>query len=176
MGLAIVHGIVHDYEGLIRVVSKPGRGSTFRLYFPILKESVDIKEQDESRSPPAGSEKILVVDDESAIVSLQKMALEGLGYSVTAKTNSQEAFEIFLESPGAFDLVITDQTMPNLPGTELAEKILQIRPDIPIILCTGYSATVTEKNALKKGIKRYVMKPVTRLNLAEIIREVLDEN
>lgn len=116
-----------------------------------------------------------MVDDESMIVSVQKTALERFGYRVTGRTSSTEAIEKFRASPESFDLVITDQTMPHLSGLQLAKKILQIKPDMPIILCSGYSSLVNKGKINKIGIKKYAMKPLNIRELSMIVREVLDK-
>lgn len=124
---------------------------------------------------PRGNERILAVDDEEVIAGLYKASLQRLGYTVTTHTSSEEALATFKAAPDSFDLVLTDQTMPRLSGSELAKKILAIRPDIPIILCTGYSSMVSEEKAKKIGIAGFTMKPVNRKKLAIIVRKVLDE-
>ena len=123
---------------------------------------------------PTGTERILVVDDEITIVSLQKTVLERLGYKVTATVDSREAFEKIRSDLDRFDLIITDQSMPYLSGVELAEEILKIKSDLKIILCTGHSSVITEEGALAIGIKKYLKKPVNRSTLANIVRQVLD--
>ncbi len=125
---------------------------------------------------PTGSERILVVDDEKIIVDLNKSILEKLGYTVTSATESLDALEKIRKEPDLFDLIVTDQTMPNLTGVELAQEVLKIRPNMPIILCTGYSSVITKEAALAIGIKTYANKPVDISTLAKIVREVLDDN
>jgi PAS domain S-box-containing protein len=177
LGLSVIHGIIQDYHGFIRVDSKPGEGTTFYVYIPVLQQEIlssDKAEIDESL--PTGSERILVVDDESMIANLNKAVLEQLGYKVTVIMQSIDALEQICTDPDQFDLVITDQTMPNLTGAELAKEVLRIKPDMPIILCTGYSSVLSEENALAIGIKKYAKKPVDRITLAKIVRQMLDEN
>ncbi|MDD3814049.1 MAG: response regulator [Desulfocapsaceae bacterium] len=177
LGLAVVYGIVKTLHGFIKVESEPGQGATFSVYIPALEEVAAIPpEQTELKDLPRGIERILVVDDEPIIVSLNTKMLERFGYRVTATTSSKEALEKIHAQGDDFDLVITDQTMPNLSGVELAREILNIKPDMPIILCSGYSSVVTEDEALASGIKRYVMKPLDIRTLVKMIREVLDEN
>ncbi|AGF77170.1 PAS domain S-box [Desulfocapsa sulfexigens DSM 10523] len=175
LGLAVIHGIVKDYKGFIQVESEPGKGSTFHVHFPVLEHVVSIQEKTKEALLPSGSEHIFIVDDESSIINLQKLVLEGLGYSVTAATSSEKAFEKIYLQPEQFDLLITDQTMPGLSGIELAQEVLKIKPTMPIILCTGYSTVATEESVLAIGIKKYAKKPVDRSTLARIVRQVLDE-
>lgn len=176
MGLALVHGIVHHSGGFIKVESEPGRGSTFHVFFPAIAEDPILKAEEEKTGPiPKGSERILAVDDEEDIVGMYKAVLEHQGYHVTAFSNSEKAFEEIQRSPDDFDLIITDQTMPNLSGAELTRKTLEIRPDIPIILCTGYSSMISEDEAKKIGITRFMMKPVNRRDLAFTVRKILDK-
>ena len=174
MGLALVHGIVEGCSGYIRVESQLGKGSTFHIYFPAIAEETVLNAQEEKEVLPRGNERILAVDDEKPIVDMYKAGLERQGYTVTVHNSSEEAFETFRNSPENFDLIITDQTMPHLSGIELAQKILQIRPDIPIILSTGYSSVVSKDKAKKFGVKRFLMKPVERKILIKAVREVLD--
>lgn len=175
MGLALVHGIVQDSGGFIEVESESGKGATFHVYFPVIAEKTLEVEEERNESLPRGDERILVVDDEEPIVNICQTTLKRLGYKVTANCNSKKTLELFRSSPENFDLIITDQNMPNLPGSELAENIFQIRADIPIILCTGFSPMISEENAKKIGIKRFMMKPVSMRKLAFTVREVLDE-
>lgn len=175
LGLATIHGIVKNYGGYIKVESEVGKGTTFYVYLP----SIDAEDSyvDENKTEiPKGKERILFVDDEKpAVDSMQKM-LEKLGYKVTAKTNSIEALEVFGNDPGVFDLVITDMTMPNMTGKELARELKTLRPDIPIILCTGFSDQIDEKMAKKMGIAAFMMKPINTSKIAYSIREVLEKN
>jgi len=123
-----------------------------------------------------GNERILLIDDEEQIVSMEQQMLENLGYEVTARTDSTEALKEFSQKPQNFDLVITDMTMPHMTGDELALKLLDIKPDIPVILCTGFNEDITEEKALAMGIQKFVMKPVIKNDLATTIRTVLDHH
>ncbi len=173
MGLAVVHGIVNSYGGTITVESVRGRGTAFHIFFP--KTDLDVlPDIVADEMVPTGTEHILFVDDVWGVVNFGKKMLERLGYTVTSRTSSVEALEAFRAQPEKFDLVITDQTMPNMIGTELAREILSVRPDLPIILCTGYSAYITEEQVKAMGIREYVMKPFVRREMAEVIRRVLD--
>jgi PAS domain S-box-containing protein len=174
LGLAVVHGIVHDCGGMIKVDSEIGKGTAFHVYFPVAAEEADTTAAAGADDIPAGHERILAVDDEVALVRYEKVVLEGLGYQVTVVTDSSKAWEIFRDSPYSFDLLLTDQTMPAMPGTVLAGKILGIRPDMPVILCTGYSSVVDEGKAQEMGIRLLIMKPFDKKELARLIRKALD--
>ena len=173
MGLAVIYGIVQECGGMIRVESEPGRGATFRVYFPRIDTSAEIFGQEMEELPVRGKEHILLVDDEAEIVKLQEIFLTRLGYKVTAITSSSEALEIFRADPAAYDLIITDQTMPEMTGDELAGKLLGLRPGVPIILCTGYSSRISEEEALTLGVKKFIMKPVRFQELSQAIRDIL---
>ncbi|MCX5876076.1 MAG: PAS domain S-box protein, partial [Deltaproteobacteria bacterium] len=175
LGLSVVHGIVISHGGAIEVQSVPGQGTRFVLYFPVLESVSEIVEAAVSAAPPTGKERVLFVDDEIALIELGERILVYLGYQVTTRTSSVEALELFRAKPDAFDLVITDYTMPNMTGGELAKHILAIRPGIPIVLCTGFSEVFTEEKAQALGIQGYVMKPISIHDLANICRKVLDQ-
>ncbi len=173
MGLSVVHGIVGSYNGAITVSSEPEVGSTFKIYLPAVERRLE--KQIRSEAPIAtGAERILLVDDEPALVNIGKLALESLGYEVTARTSSIEALELFKAKPHEFDLVITDMTMPSLAGDELASEIIRISPETPIILCTGYSSRITQQQAKEMGIRAFISKPVLKKDMAETTRNVLD--
>ncbi len=174
LGLSISYGIVREHGGAIRVISTPGQGSTFHVYLPISGAVVGDPASTPETVIQHGTERILFVDDESAIVDVFETILKRLGYTVTARTSSLEALHEFRDDPDRFDVVITDMTMPNLTGIQLAGEIHRIRPDIPIILCTGFSEVIDEDKAAALGIHAFVMKPVVRDQLAAIIRKVLD--
>jgi PAS domain S-box-containing protein len=174
MGLSVVHGIVKKLKGSILVSSEPGKGTTFHIFLP--RVPAELAGEDTAEPPvPAGKEKILLVDDEVAIVQSEQTMLERLGYRVVGKTDGLEALEILQARPDAFDMVITDQTMHPITGMDLAQKILDIRPDLPVILCTGYSEALHEETVKSAGIRELIMKPLTSRDIAEIVRRVLDD-
>jgi len=175
MGLSVVHGIVKDHGGDIRAYSKPGKGTAFHVYLPVIETDTVEKKIISAEPVPTGTERILFVDDEEQIVNMTRQMLESLGYHVTPRTSSVEALEAFRAKPNEFDLVITDMTMPNMTGAELTLRLLEIRSDIPIILCTGFSELMDEKKAKAIGIRKHVMKPIVRDKIARTIRKVLDE-
>ena len=175
MGLAVVHGILRSHGGLVRLTSQEGRGSSFEVLLPAMAQPAVEKVEEEGSSCPPGTERILVVDDEPAITEMVNQWLGRLGYRVTTSNNSVEALAMVRENPSGFDLIVTDQSMPFMPGSELAKEVLAIRPDLPIILCTGYSAILTEEKAMELGIKRYAHKPLQGNELARLVREVLDD-
>ncbi len=176
MGLAVVHGTVKRYGGTIDVESVPGKGSTFTVYFPkainmsSAPTAPSIEDSILSNSfVHAGNCKVLFVDDDATIGELAKEALEKFGFSVITFKDSLQALNAFERAPEAFDIVITDQTMPNLTGSSIARRMLQIRPDLPIILCTGYSEIMSPEVARAMGIREYILKPMDFLNLARLI-------
>jgi CheY-like chemotaxis protein len=175
MGLALVHGIVKSYGGDITVESDPGKGTTFNVYIPKVEVTVSSFEEAFSSGLSKGSERVLFVDDEKGIVDAMRLALESLGYRVTAMRDSVEALEAFRHNPEGFDIIITDMTMPNMTGKELAEEIISIRHDMPVILCTGFSEQISKTAAEGMGISAFLMKPVGINDMANTIREVLDK-
>ncbi|UCF91969.1 MAG: PAS domain S-box protein [Desulfobacterales bacterium] len=175
LGLAVVHGIVQRHRGGIGVESAPGKGTTFHVYFPSKGRAAEAVAMELDASLPKGGECILFLDDEEDLVNIGAQMLSHLGYKVVPYMNSVEALELFRADPAQFDLVITDMTMPKLTGDKLAKELIKIRPDIPIILCTGYSASITEEQAKDIGIKVFSPKPLVMRDLAETTRRVLDE-
>lgn len=174
LGLTVVHGIVKAHRGAIRVESRQGEGTKIQVYLPVL-EAAEAVPGEEKNGVPGGSETILLVDDDGAMVRSSKMRLEMLGYRVTATTSAPEAVELFLENSGGYDLVITDMTMPEMTGADLAHRIRLERPEIPIILCTGFSELLTAERLERLGISEVLMKPFDKKQLANAIREALCE-
>lgn len=174
LGLAVVHGIVRSYGGDITCYSEPGQGCTFHVYLPAI-EPRPSADQQPAKPLPVGHERILFVDDEPSLTEMNKQRLEALGYTVVTKTSSLEALEMLNQRPDAFDLVITDMTMPNMTGDKFAEKIIALRPQMPIVMATGFSEQMSERQALDLGIKAFLMKPTILRDLAETVRRVLDE-
>ena len=174
LGLSVVYGVVKNHDGAVSVSSQPGEGAAFHIYIP----RADLPEQagdvPVSASIPTGSERILFVDDEQLLVDFAMRMLFSLGYEVTAMTDSEEAFRTFQDNPGSFDLVITDMSMPHVTGIELARRIMEIRPKMPVILCTGYNEYITEEKANRQGIRAFVMKPFSKRELADVVRKILD--
>ncbi len=174
MGLAVVYGIVKNHDGEITVESVPNEGTTFNVFLP-LSVSEAALEGERGGRVPGGRERILLVDDERGVLEMIAQILGNLGYDVTCAPAGTDALDIFKGSPHGFDLVITDQVMPALTGTGLAEEVLKVRRDIPVILFTGYSETASSEQARAAGIKDFIMKPVTRREVAYTVRRVLDE-
>jgi signal transduction histidine kinase len=173
IGLSVVHGIIKSHSGAISVDSKFGKGTSFSILFPLAEEAA-VVEPESADNFPTGNESILIVDDEKAMVDIGRKRLERLGYQVEARTNPLEALELFGADPGQFDLVITDMTMPHITGDKFLIEILKIRPDIPTILCTGFSEKIDEKKAGEIGIRGYIEKPFDKGKLSRLVREVLD--
>jgi PAS domain S-box-containing protein len=174
LGLAVVYGIVKNLSGAITVQSRPGKGTTFDVYFP-RGEMAQAAATELSKPLPTGHGRILVVDDEKSIVDMMKEVVETLGYESVLRYSSTEALTAFRAEPDSFDLVITDMTMPCMTGTDLATEILMIRPQIPIILCTGFSDTVDVNKTRLLGIRKLLIKPVSMSDLAAAVNKALDE-
>jgi len=175
LGLSVVHGIIKSHDGAIAVSSMPGEGTTFDIFLPKI-ESNEIQGSQPSQPTTKEKEVILLVDDEEMMVDVTKQILVRLGFDVIAKTNSIDALETFQEEPDKFDLVITDQVMPNITGTQLAEKLISIRSDIPIILCSGFPENVSPDQLESMGIREFIAKPVTRQEIAKTIQRVLGKS
>ncbi len=173
MGLSVVHGIITRLQGAITVKSELGNGSTFQVFFPV-EEKRPIMPALPKAVVATGSESILLIDDEETIVDVASQMLRSLGYGVVTETVSRHALWTYLKDPFAFDLVISDQTMPGMTGTEMFEKIHSVRPELPFILCTGFSETVTRESVLAMGIRELIMKPYPKDELAAVVRSVLD--
>ena len=174
MGLAVVHGIVKGHNGLITVKSELGKGTTFSIFFPSVEKDA-VVEIESNEKLPTGNERILFIDDEESLVKIGRKRLERLGYKVETTTSPIEALDLFRSKPEQYDLIITDMAMPQMTGDKLITEFLAIRPNMPIILCTGFSEKIDEKRAKKMGIRQYIEKPLDKQDLAVSIRQVLDE-
>lgn len=175
LGLAMVHGIVQSYRGFINVDSTSGQGTRFDVFIPTIEETEQSLEVTEEIDLPTGHEHILVVDDEEVLVNVISEMLTFMGYQVTTSNGSNEALAKFTATPADFDLVLTDMTMPELTGIQLSNRLKEIRSDIPIVLCTGYSRQLINRRPEELGLKAIVMKPIQTGNLARTVRMVLDE-
>jgi CheY-like chemotaxis protein len=173
MGLAVVHGIVASHGGAIMVESQVGVGTTFLIYLPQIDIEIEHDTANDGELPTGNKETILFVDDEEVLTLLMQEILKQLGYHVEVKTSALEALAVFRAAPERFDLVITDQTMPLMPGDVLAQELRAIRPDLPIILCTGYSHNIDAERAAAKGFDAFCMKPLVIHELGVVIRRVL---
>jgi len=173
LGLSVVHGIVKSMGGRIMTQTEVGKGTTFNIYLPRVTPAA-IFDKKALKPIPRGTEKIMVVDDEETIALMEKQMLESLGYSVTVMQNSMDALREFSDYPDKYDLVITDMAMPIMNGDELSLRIMALRPDLPVVLCTGFSEIIDEPGAKSIGIREFVMKPIIKRNLAEIVRNALD--
>jgi len=174
LGLAVVHGIISLHKGHISVYSEPGQGTTFRLYLPKLEETNGTSAQEIPNVMQRGAERLLIVDDEAPLREVLQRILENIGYRVTAAVTPIEALARFTAAPDDFDLLITDMNMPEMDGAELIRNIRALRPNLPIILCTGFSETMNEKATRALGRARYLLKPVTQKELHEAIRSLFD--
>jgi signal transduction histidine kinase/ActR/RegA family two-component response regulator len=174
LGLSVVHGIINNYDGAIVVDSTPDKGTTFVIYLP--KFGTDLMESDKSdKKPLKGDEYILFVDDEPEITFMGKKMLEKLGYKVTITTNSISAFEEFKKGPDKYSLLVTDQSMPNMSGTELAFMLKEIRPELKVIIITGFAENLSDEVISKSGISEVILKPMIFDDFSKIIRRVLDK-
>ncbi len=178
LGLSVIHGIVESYNGKIEIQSEPEKGTTVNVFIPVTSKRNTKVDPDEINDCTIQEcdEQILFVDDEKSIVKLGGRILERLGYTVTGKDSSIEALELFTSNPDKFDLVITDMTMPGLIGTQLSKRILEIRSNIPILICTGFSEQLDKETARSYGIKGYINKPILQEELTSKVRELLDQN
>jgi PAS domain S-box-containing protein len=175
LGLAVVYGIVKEYKGDIQVSSEVGKGTTINVFIPIFQNFHDPGESKIIEPLEGGTERILLVDDEEAIVNLEKTILERLGYHATIRTSSIEALQAFRANPDAFDLLITDMTMPNMTGDTLAKEVKSIKPNIPVIICTGFSERMNQGRVQAIGIMGLLMKPIIKSDMAKMVRKVLDD-
>jgi CheY-like chemotaxis protein len=173
MGLAVVHGIIKAHYGAVTVQSKVGKGTEFQIYLPRVEASELVGVGPEAPAVENGQERLLFVDDEEWLVDMWKEILESLGYRMTVTTKPLEALKMYKEKPYDFDLVIADQTMPQMTGLELAQELLALRPELPIILVTGFSQVVTPEKAKAAGVREYIMKPLSISELTNAISRSL---
>ncbi|MDM8526148.1 response regulator [Desulfococcaceae bacterium HSG8] len=174
LGLSVVHGIVKTYNGRIVLESEPGRGTSFQVFLPRVMSEAENKAGTQKISARTGNERILLIDDEESITCMLRLMAERLGYQVTTHCSSTEALECFRSGPDNFDIVITDMTMPDMTGDRLSVELKKLRSDIPIILCTGYSEKIANHKAYEIGVDMVLMKPIVRNDLANAVRDVLD--
>ncbi len=174
MGLAVVHGIIENHGGAITVTSEPGKGSCFTFVIPVLENTIPSL-QSPRKITPCGVERVLFIDDEEDIVKIIQRILEEQGFRVTATTDPQEALDLFKINPSNFDIVITDMSMPHMTGDILFTNLKKIRPEIPVILCTGHSSKIDEQKAIDMGLSAYILKPLCRTEFIQTIRNVLDD-
>jgi CheY-like chemotaxis protein len=172
IGLSLTHDIIKNYRGALTVQSEPGKGATFTVYLPVAEEP-SFLESKTAEHLPTGHEHILFIDDEDALADLGKQMIESLGYRVTSRVNSLEALRLFESQPEVFDLVITDLIMPDMTGDELIKKIHQMRPNIPVILVTGFTDRMTPERAADLGVTRLAIKPIVIKDMARFIRQAL---
>jgi len=175
LGLAVVYGIVKEHAGDIKVYSEVGKGTTFNVYLPLMKKTSDRMIVKNVTETAVGTENILIVDDEVSVAKLEGQMLSRLGYDVTVEISANDALNTFTANPNLFDLVISDMTMPDMTGDQLTKKLLSIRAGIPIIICTGFSERINKKQAEMIGVKGFMMKPVVKSDIAQMVRNVLDE-
>ncbi|MBI4666237.1 MAG: PAS domain S-box protein [Nitrospinae bacterium] len=173
MGLSVVHGIVVGHGGSITVYSEPGVGTSFNVYLPVIGKAGETVET--VKQPiPGGDERVLFVDDEESITSMAKKMLERVGYRVEVTNKPERALELFKANPDFYDILITDQSMPDITGAELARQVMDIRPSLPVILCTGFSHSITPYKAKELGIREFIMKPFAASELAQAMRRSLE--
>ncbi len=175
MGLSVVHGIINTYGGGVVVESAPGAGTTVKVYFPRIDQPGEAEAVEKVATMPArGGGRVLLVDDEDSLAQMGKRMLDYLGYEVTVRTSSVEALELFRSRSADFDLLLTDQTMPNMTGLELCRRILEIRPEMPALICTGFSEVLTDEIVAKAGIRKLLMKPLAIHDLGDAVAAALE--
>jgi len=174
MGLAVVKGIVKNHDGEISVESEPGKGTSFHLFLPLLQDDLGSEYEKKGDYTSGGDEYILLVEDEKILLNIVKKMLERLGYRVVPRSNGREALEAFKADPNAFDVVITDLTMPGMTGIQLARELIKTEPEIPIIICTGFNEGINREHLRNLGMQGFIMKPYSSEKLNHAIRDILD--
>lgn len=174
MGLSVIHGIIKSIGGHVSVYSESGRGTAFHVYLPVIESGIAQTGVSPEKPIPTGTERIMLVDDEEYVRTVETEMLTKIGYKVKSFASPLDALENFTAQPNSFDMIITDMTMPKMTGDKLAGEILEIHPDMPVILCTGFSDLVNEESAKTLGIRKYVSKPVILQSFSRTIRNVLD--
>jgi CheY-like chemotaxis protein len=173
LGLAVVLGLVQAHDGVITVESQPGLGTTFRLYFPAKMEDAAANDVAAAKLPGGRGQKILLVDDEPALTATFQRLLARLNYQVTSRNSAREAIALFRENPAHFDLVITDLTMPEINGLELTRQLRALRPDLPVLLASGFSAELNRENLHAAGVADLLEKPISMTALADVLQRTL---
>lgn len=172
----MVHGIIKDHHGYIKVYSEPGKGATFHIYLPVSETDAEMGDTPPEVEPvKGGNEHLMLVDDEDENITLIKEILTKYGYTVDVFTNGVQAWQEFQKQPDKYDLIITDMTMPFMTGAELAQKIIGVRPKVPVILFTGYSEMINRGKSMAIGIKEFIQKPMAMNQLLKSVRQVLDK-
>ncbi len=174
-GVGISRNVISNIFEPYFTTKDQGKGTTFNVYLPLIKKSAETIANDRVLVLPTGTERLLLVDDEESVVRLEKQMLERLGYKVVAQSSSIDALELFKANPDDYDLVVSDMTMPNMPGDKLAKEVLILRSDMPIIICTGFNERINKDQAESIGVKGFLMKPVVRSEMAQVVIKVLDE-
>jgi CheY-like chemotaxis protein/two-component sensor histidine kinase len=174
LGLAVVYGTVKAYGGDIKIDSEVGKGTAIQIYLPLTEKTEKASLPEPEVAHPTGNERILFVDDEEMVVHIANLMLERLGYQVTSHTDSAEALEAFRADPGAYDLVISDMTMPKMTGDRLAAELLKIRPGLPVIICTGYSERMGQGEIEAIGVRGFLKKPISISDISRKVRDILD--
>ena len=173
LGLSVVKGIVESHGGSLAVESEQGQGSTFLIFLPLSPGETENTEDSLPVSCENGHGRVLLVDDEESLLDLGRQMLEDLGYEVVTETAAERALRRFTEDPGGIDLVITDQGMPGMSGTDLAARMLEVRSDLPIVLYTGYGEVLTQEKAMQLGIRALLRKPLHLEEIAKVVSSLL---
>jgi CheY-like chemotaxis protein len=174
MGMAVCHGIIAKHKGSIAVESTVGVGTKFSIHLPVTEEEEKVRANFIDKTALKGGERLLLVDDEKELLEMQERSLKNLGYQTTSFTSSIEALDYFKSHSDSVDMVITDMTIPQMTGAEMSEHMLALRPDLPIIICTGYSEVLDADTASKMGISSFILKPVITVELATQMRKIFD--